>query len=63
MLKFLASTMLISLVSADDLPLVTWPKDDIPSPGNTYAGYLETSQKEITGGKLYYLLAESPKDN
>lgn len=62
MLKFLASTMLISLTSADDLPLVTWPDGDIPPKGNTYAGYLETNHDEITGGKLYYLLAESPSD-
>jgi hypothetical protein len=62
MLKFLASTILISLVSADDLPLVTWPDGDEPSPGNTYAGYLDTTQEGIPGGKLYYMLAESPED-
>jgi hypothetical protein len=44
MLKFFARAMLISLASAADLPLVTWPDGDVPSPGNTYAGYLETSQ-------------------
>ena len=50
MLKFLARTFLISLASADDLPVVTWPDDDVASPGLTYAGYLETSQGEIKGG-------------
>jgi len=44
MLKFLASTMIISLASAEDLPLVTWPDGNISSPGNTYAGYLDTTQ-------------------
>lgn len=44
MLKFLASAMLISLASADELPLVTWPEGDVTPPGNTYAGYLETTQ-------------------
>lgn len=41
MLKFIASTMLISFASTqDELPLVTWPDGEVGSPGNTYAGYL-----------------------
>jgi hypothetical protein len=50
MLKFLSSTILISFASADVLPVVTWPDDDVASPGQTYAGYLETSQGQLKGG-------------